>query len=673
MTTRKRSPPTKSKQEAGKPIVEEAPKAEAGQVQAKLSDWALSKFDELSKGIPDGLAMHARGWLVPGMRFDHLADLPDPLIWDIAASGDNVYVAAGLDASIYRIAGGKVEPFYSTPNNIFVSCLTALSNGYLACALNPGAAVTILGPDGKVKRSVEFEETYVWRLLPDGQDLLVATGHPGRIYRLSPDGTKKLLAVIPESHVTGLALSSKGIYAATADTGSIFLLTPTGQVQQIYETPDGDISGLAVLDDGTVVAAVSGKARIVALRPNGVVEEWYKDDKHKIWGLTAEKNSVLVSLGPPGTIIRARGVNDWEILRAARGQEIYAAFARNAAGQLLVAGCGPGTVLAQQLNPPSLVYTSQAHDATIPAHWLEAILDCSGDPTAMKVQTRTGASPAFEAGMWSAWSLATPDCAGLKCTSPDNRYVQVRVTADPAKLSALRSLIVRYEPQNRAPVLKVSAPTSGVALSGSPEVKWEVTDEDKDTTEVDLFLEGIGETVWQPLALRQSASPYKWDTTKTKDGIYRLRVFASDRPSRPVGWLDVSEYIAPLIVDNTKPTADVSGGVKRAADGTVPIEILAQDNLSGVAAVTWRYPGTDVWYTAAPEGGAWGGRAVVCNFTLPKSLGDGAKVIVRVRDVAGNFMDLTLTLPSGDKPGTVMQGSTPPPATPGTKASGPTK
>ncbi len=429
----------KSKQqEPAKPVAEETPKADAGQVQAKLTDWALSKYDELSKGVPDGLAVHTRGWLVPGLRFDHFADLPDPLIWDMASSGDNLYVAAGLAATIYRVAGGKVDPFYSVPSDILVSCLAPLGNGDLACALAPGSTVTILGPDGKVKRSVEFEETYVWRLLPDGQDLLVATGHPGRIYRLAPDGTKKLLAVIPETHVTGLAPSPKGIYAATADTGSIYLITSTGQVQQVYETPDGDISGLAVLDDGTVVAAVSGKARVIALRSSGVVEEWYKDDKQKVWGLIADKNAVIVSLGPPASLIRARGVDDWELLRSDHGTEAFAPFARTAAGQLLVAGCGPGTVIAQQLNPQDLVYTSQAHDATLPARWLTAVIDCTGDLSAMKIQTRTGASPAFEAGMWSAWSVATPDSQAFKCTSPDNRYVQVRVIADPAKIAALQ-------------------------------------------------------------------------------------------------------------------------------------------------------------------------------------------------------------------------------------------
>ncbi len=58
-------------------------------------------------------------------------------------------------------------------------------------------------------------------------------------------------------------------------------------------------------------------------------------------------------------------------------------------------------------------------------------------------------------------------------------------------------------------------------------MKWATTDEDKDTVEVNLYLQAIGETTWQPVALRQSASPYKWDTTKTKDGLYRLRIVAS--------------------------------------------------------------------------------------------------------------------------------------------------
>ncbi|MCX7598091.1 MAG: hypothetical protein N2512_04405 [Armatimonadetes bacterium] len=641
---------TEAKPPAAEAKPEEAkPKPEAGQVQPAPGQWLLGKYEELAKGTPDGLAVHARGWLVPGVRLRERAQVGEPPVWDLAADGETTYVAAGLEATVYRAAGSEVVPFFRASEGLFVSALSVLRDGTLACAVVPHAKVFFVGRDGTVQRTVAFYEQYIWDLLPQGDELLVATGSPARVYKLSPVGEKSLLAVVPENHVVALAAAGDSVYGATAEEGVLYRLGSGGRVEQLLRLPATDATGLAALPDGTVVVSAA-KAAIFALRPNGTVEQWYKNDEQEIWALAADGQTVLAALGSPAMLLRARAPEDYELLAVDRGQDYFAAVGRRGDGAMVVAGCAPPVLLAQEAQPAELAYTSAAYDASLPARWLRGFVDTDTAPEVVTLQLRTGATETYEGGLWSSWTTAVGRPAYFVLEGPPGRYVQMRLSVPPTTAAPIKGLLVEYSLQNQRPSLKVTAPAAGGAVSGETEVKWEASDPDKDTTEVALWLQARGTTEWTPVAERLASSPYKWDTKGLKDGVYRLRAVASDRPSRPTDALEIEALVAPLVVDNTKPEGQLTSPARRAEDGSVPVEVVAHDALSGVAGVAWQYPGTEVWYTAATSDGAWGGEYEVCTFTLPKAIKGGTKVVVRVRDLAGNITDLTVTMPHEAQP-----------------------
>lgn len=641
---------TEAKPAGGEAKPEEAkPKPEAGQVQAAPGQWVLGKYEELAKGTPEGLAVHARGWLVPGVRLQETATVGEPPVWDVAADRDAVYVAAGLDATVYRAVGGEVSSFFRAPEGLFVSSLAVLGDGTLACAVVPQAKVYFVGRNGAVKGTVAFEEQYVWDLLPHGIELLVATGSPARLYKLAASGEKSLLAVVPENHVIALAAAGDSVYAATAEEGVLYRISSDGRVQQLFRLPATDATGLAALPDGTVVVSAA-KAAIFALRPNGVAEQWYKNDEQEIWALAPDGQAVLAALGTPAMLLRARGAEDYELLAVDRGQDYFAAVGRRGDGAIVLAGCAPPVLLAQEAQPAELTYTSSAFDASLPARWLRGFVDTDAAPEAVTLQLRTGATETYETGLWSSWATAAARATCFAFEDLAGRYAQVRLSVPPTNAAPIRGLVVEYLLQNQRPTLKLTAPAPGGAVSGETEVKWEVSDPDKDTTEVSLWLQARGATEWTSIAERLASSPYKWDTKALKDGVYRLRAVASDRPSRPTDALEIEAIVAPLVVDNTKPEGQVTSVGKRAEDGTVAVEVMGHDALSGVATVAWQYPGSEVWYAAAPSDGTWGGEYEVCTFTLPKAIKGGTKVVVRVRDLAGNYTDLTVTMPDEAQP-----------------------
>ncbi len=622
--------------------------ADKGQVKAKLGKWSLTTYEELAKGDPQGLAAHARGWLVRGLRWREPLPVPDPMIWDVAVSKGTCYVAAGLEGKLYVLRDGKAEEFFSAPEGLLVTSVAVLADGSVACAVVPEAKVYVLGPDGGMRGRTALDEHYVWDLLARGQDLWVGTGRPARVYRLTAEGQKQLVAVVPEEHVTALAAHGDALYAATVDRGGLYRLGE-GRADQLLAWPKEEPTGLAALDDGTIAVGIANKASIVALRPDGKLETWYEDDDSVLYALTSTGDAAVAGLGAPATIIRARGLDDWELVARDLGTELFGAFALDEEKRLWAAACLPGEVFAQDPDPRELVYLSAAYDAKEPAHWLQVMADPQPKETKFRLETRTGPSPYYDGGLWAGWAAALPGDLSYSLGSAPGRYVQLRVSLPGGADEVLRSAVVRYGPPNKAPTLKVTAPEPGSGLHEKTEITWEAEDPDEDTIQVDIAAQKQGESTWQEVAKRCTGKSYEWQTKGLGDGVYRLRVSVSDLPSRPEDAATEYVYVGPVIVDNTAPKLQMGSEPVRGKDGTTGYELLASDAMSGVASVAWRYPETDLWYGVAASDGAYGGRFETCRVTLPAEIKPGTEVTFRVRDAAGNHADLVVKVPEPPK------------------------
>src|SRR5271155_4036741 len=106
--------------------------------------WEQSKFDDLTKGTPKGIALRSEGGLELAPAFKSLATTPSTYIWSIASdAAGNVYAAAGSPARVYRIApDGQVTTIFE-PQELQVQTLVVDKNGVVYAATSP---------DGKVYR-----------------------------------------------------------------------------------------------------------------------------------------------------------------------------------------------------------------------------------------------------------------------------------------------------------------------------------------------------------------------------------------------------------------------------------------------------------------------------------------------------------------------------------------
>src|SRR5215471_2851805 len=104
--------------------------------------WEQSKFEELTKGTANGVAIRNAGGLELAPAFKTLYATPSTYIWAIAADdAGNVYAATGAPARVYRITPRGQASIIFEPQELQVQALQTGPGGVIYAAT---------APDGKV-------------------------------------------------------------------------------------------------------------------------------------------------------------------------------------------------------------------------------------------------------------------------------------------------------------------------------------------------------------------------------------------------------------------------------------------------------------------------------------------------------------------------------------------
>jgi hypothetical protein len=262
--------------------------------------WEQSKFDELTKGTPTGVAIRNMGGLELAPTFKSLYATPSTYIWAIAADdAGNVYVAAGAPARVYRVTPDGKATIIFEPKELQVQALQSSPNGVIYAATAPdgkvyklehkagskaapakteaAAATKASDKEDKDKdaakptvdsswiSSIYFEPDtkYIWDLALDKTgNLYVATGDHGEIYRVTSKGEHSVFFKSDETHIRVLALDAQGNLIAGSDgSGLIYRISPAGEGFVLYSAPKKEITALALDNAGNIYAAAVGEKR----------------------------------------------------------------------------------------------------------------------------------------------------------------------------------------------------------------------------------------------------------------------------------------------------------------------------------------------------------------------------------------------------------------------------
>ena len=281
--------------------------------------WEQSKFDELTKGTPTGVAIRSSGGLELAPSFKLFYATPSTYIWAVASDdAGNIYAATGSPARVYRITPDGQATIIFEPQELQVQALEVGPHGVIYAATAPDGKVYKIEhkpqgkgdapksgkPGSKTERTPDKDAPdkdapdkeapkdpakptldsswssseyfapgtkYIWNLILDKTgNLYVATGDHGEIFKVSPKGEHSVFFKSDDTHIRVLALDAQGnVIAGTDGSGLVYRISPAGEGFVLYSAPKKEITALALDRQGNIYAAGVGEKRAGATSPVG--------------------------------------------------------------------------------------------------------------------------------------------------------------------------------------------------------------------------------------------------------------------------------------------------------------------------------------------------------------------------------------------------------------------
>jgi hypothetical protein len=529
------------------------------------------------------------------------------------------YVGSGSPGKIFVIDdAGKVRPVWDSGDKHVVSLMKD-SDGTLLAGTSENAILYRVHRDGRAEAVQDFEAEEVRAIVraPGGlfvaandfDKMSIAPTQPGPV---AAKGTRIVLG-------TGGPPSSAGSLprpGARKSKAAVYRIEDDGHIEQVFALADGYLTALAVADDGSVFAAAGTQGHVFRVTPDRVASLVIDLPERQALTLVRSGARLLVGTGDVGGI--------------------YSAEPPAATGGL---------------------YLSKVLDAEFPARW--GTLRWMG--THITFETRSG-NTAKPDGGWAPWKVldrnqSEPPGGAGAVASPGARYLQYRASF-PTAASRLRGVTTSYLPQNqRARITEVTlADAAGAApvIAGTTtaavrpghsavlKLRWKIDNPDGDELVYRTWFRQANESIWRPMT-SAAADPltkpeYDWNTEGIPDGLYIVRVTASDERAQPRDRALLSSLDStPLLVDNGKPdVVDLAVNYPSVAG-------RARDDASAISQIEFSVDGGE-FRLVSPADGIADDPIESFSFRLPALAPGPHSLAIRATDSADNIGAAQITL-----------------------------
>ncbi len=592
-------------------------------------------------------------------------DPEDRYIWSmVAIDKGELYVATGERGIIYKVLGkGKGTIFFDSEEFHVVSLAVDGAGNLLAGTDGKGLLYRI-DPAGKV--SVLHDS-------PLREINVIATDGRGTVYAaaIGFEGEPALPPLDRRRQATPGQGRSPAVVATQAPVPVPGLDSRTTETITVTASANGTFLNGALLP----------KSEVYRISADGTVVVLWSSQTEVVYALALDAaGRPLIGTGEPGRI-RALGEPQESTLLARLPQSQVTSLVAAPGRRLFVASSNVGRVyLLDAAAGESGTYISPPRDARTRARWGRISWRASLPAGArVEIATRSGNSAVPDA-TWSRWSAAYSNAAGSTVVSPPARFLQwqARLVRPPnGDGPTLHAVSVAYLQSNLPPILKrleiqppgvvrerlpyvpevnpadlaftgITVGSDGAPASehatlaqkkiyvrGMRSAEWEAEDPNRDVLAYDLFFRGDEETAWKPLARGLRKRYFAFDSMQLPDGLYRLRLVASDRPSNPgEGAASVALESVAFLVDNTPPSVRVAVG-QASRGSTIVLEASASDTVGPIARAEYSLDATG-WVPVQPADGVSDSGSESYTFTVRPSRPGEHTVILKVIDLLGN-------------------------------------
>jgi hypothetical protein len=504
-------------------------------------------------------------------------------IWDMSFDEQGrLYIATGAPAAIYRVAAGagsaaKPEKFFSSDEQ------------HLRCLL--------------------FEK--------DGS-LIAGSDSGGLVYRIGKDGKGYVIYDAPKSEITALAESADGtLYVAAVGEKNKNTLPPLPVQGNISMT-----ATITIVQPGSIQASnnnglIPEGSDVYEINREGAPRKLWNAHDDVIYAIESTPRGLLVATGNRGHVYRVQEDGSFADIAHAEASQVVA-FASTPKGMYLGASNSGKVLWLGEDASAEHNFESMVFDAGFFSRFGQSDVDAA--PAAhYDLYVRTGNIENPLRG-WGEWQKVSPASAGTSL--PSARFVQWKVVLREGKVEAVG---IHYLPVNVAPVVDeiVVAPgaranTQSFQQPGPPQIsinfpsqqnnnnfinlnqdgtngplqavkdrtavtaRWAAHDDNGDELSFRVYFKGEDEASWLLLRDRTRDRFYSFDAIRIPDGVYRLKVVASDAPSHAPGEAKTGEKVSERFTVDTTPPLISGMTAQLGSANKIHVTLSAKDALSTI-------------------------------------------------------------------------------------------
>lgn len=621
-----------------------------------------------------------------------LAQVPEMDVTCLAMDKKDVlYAGTSPNGKIYKVAAqGKSSEFFD-PSEKYIWSLQFLEDGGLLAAVGENGGIYEIDPQGMGRMIFKAQENHILCLrLDKNRDIIAGSGGNGVVYRIARGGKAAAIFESPYEEVRSLVFDLDGnVYAAAGGSSSRarkedIPVSAAGRdtdvVISISARPVAP-SAQAVPSAGAARAATSVPAArepgaLYRIAPDGIAARLWSSSEEMIYSLywnEAEKR-IYFGTGPKGRLVALDKDEKSSLVLQKNSEQIF--DLQPVGVRTYVLSNNP--VQLSVFYPEQRLsgeYIGPVLDARILSTWGKLSWDADLPEGALiQFQTRSGNS--YEPSpSWSDWSPPYQQKEGEQVLSPKARYLQFRALfkAVSGKQSpVLSKAAVFYLQANVAPSfsrletlapnevylklpdqeeiiqgLEKRAPEAGkkdeglrfgmpkkVERKGHQTIQWDADDENADRLLYAISIRQEGEKVWRVLEDGWTESLFTFATTNFPDGVYFLKVAASDVASNPPSLGKTAEKVSQaLVIDNSPPQVKNVQAVRTGQE--LQMSFSAEDVFSPIKEVRYLVRPDD-WRVVYPEDGICDSKRESFKFKVALDPRSDAMITILVKDAVGN-------------------------------------
>jgi len=589
-----------------------------------------------------------------------------------------VFAATGPDGEVFHIGSdGSVRDVFD-PDEPYVWSLATDPSGALYVGTgNPGRIYRVI-PTASIELFYETPALHVRSLVStESGQILAGTTTPGHVIRIESDRTGFVLLDSGYEEIADLHIAANDIVLAVATNNPTSSATAATTVGTTTTASGGSTT------TSTAATGTGTKGAVYEIHPDGIWNLVWDSNADTPYAVVDDETAqdMVIATGPHGKVFRVTADNSSTTLLTSTHAQQITALMPDLDGTLYFATANPG--LVARLDSGRVregTYLSEVHDTGTLATWgtLTWQAQTPGD-SAVKLFTRTGNTKA-PGETWSDWSPVTDGADVAQIENPRARYLQWKaVLSGQSETPSLHSVTTAYLPRNLAPeITEITTHGPGhvfqQALAGGdppiagldverelpsamrgptrPETPattlgrqvyrkglrtfvWRARDLNGDQLQFEILYRADGApitTPWTPLKRETNATIYTWDTTSVPDGVYSVRVVASDvLANTPNNYLTGDRDTGPLVVDNSPPQITVPQGPS--GTETITLEFTVSDTHSPVERVEYS---TDMeqWQLLYPSDGISDSTEELFSVTVDAN--EFSRMVIRATDAMDN-------------------------------------